>query len=55
MSKAAQRKQALRHEIMGVIQGNNVPVNGDFWFALVFRTESELRQIARELHLKPVK
>lgn len=52
MSKADQRKQALRHSIMTVLQANNVPVTGDFWFALVFRTESELKKIARELHIK---
>ena len=52
MTKAEQRKQALRHSIMTVMQANNVPVTGDFWFALVFRTETELKQIARELHIK---
>ena len=52
MTKTEQRKQALRHSIMTVMQANNVPVTGDFWFALVFRTESELKQIARELHIK---
>ena len=52
MSKADQRKQALRHSIMTVIKGNGLPVTGDFWFALVFRTESELKKIARELHIK---
>lgn len=52
MTKAEQRKQALRHDIMTVLQANNIPVTGDFWFALVFRTESELKKIARELHIK---
>ena len=52
MSKSGQRKQALRQSIMIVMQANNVPVTGDFWFALVFRTESELKKIALELHIK---
>lgn len=52
MTKADQRKQALRHAIMTVMQANNVPVTGDFWFALVFRTETELKKLARELHIK---
>jgi len=45
-----QRKQALRHEIMGVVKANNIEITGDFWFSLVFRTESELKKIAKELH-----
>jgi hypothetical protein len=47
-----QRKQALRHEIMTVIRANNFEVTGDFWFMLVFRTESELKEIARGLHTR---
>lgn len=46
------RKQALRHEIMLVLIANGLEVCGDFWFALVFRTESELRGIAQELHIR---
>jgi len=34
---------------MMVMQANNVPVTGEVWFALVFRTESELKKILREL------
>ena len=45
------KKTALRHAIMTNVQANNIPVTGDFWFMLVFRTESELRQIAREMHI----
>jgi hypothetical protein len=52
MNATDQRKQALRHEIMGVIQANAVEVTGDFWFMLIFRTESELKKIAKELHLR---
>jgi hypothetical protein len=47
-----QRKQALRQEIMAVVKANGLPVTGDFWLALVFRTESELKSIARDLHIK---
>jgi hypothetical protein len=47
-----QRKQALRHEIMTVIRANNLEVTGEFWLMLIFRTESELREIARGLHVK---
>ena len=52
MNKADQRKQVLRHSIMNTINANKVQVTGDFWFALVFRTESELKSIAHELHIK---
>ena len=49
---ATQRKQALRHDIMNVIKANNYEVTGDFWFMLVFRTESELKEIAQGFHVK---
>ena len=52
MNKSDQRKQALRHEIMTVINANGFEVTGDFWFMLIFRTESELKKIARELFIK---
>jgi hypothetical protein len=44
---STQRKQALRHDIMNVIKANNLEVTGEFWFMLIFRTESELKEIAR--------
>ena len=52
MSNTNQRKQALRHDIMLVVKANGLEVTGDFWFMLIFRTESELKKIARELHIK---
>ena len=52
MSNNNQRKQAIRHDIMNVIKANGLEVTGDFWFMLIFRTESELKKIARELHIK---
>lgn len=51
MSKADQRKQALRQNIMNAVKANGIEVTGDTWFALVFRTESELKALARELHI----
>jgi hypothetical protein len=49
---ATQRKQALRHDIMNVINANNLEVTGEFWLMLIFRTESELKEIARGLHVR---
>jgi hypothetical protein len=49
---ATQRKQALRHDIMNVIRANNLEVTGEFWLMLIFRTESELKEIARGLHVR---
>lgn len=48
---AADRMQRMRHEIMQTIQANNLPVTGDFWLMLVFRTEQELVKICQELHI----
>lgn len=52
LTEEDKRKQAIRLDIMTALQANNVPVTGDLWFALVFRTESELKQLAGELHIK---
>jgi len=49
---ATQRKQALRHNIMNAIKANNLEVTGDFWLMLIFRTEAELKEIARGFHIK---
>lgn len=49
---ATERKQAIRHDIMNVIRANDLEVTGDFWLMLAFRTESELKEIARGLHVK---
>jgi hypothetical protein len=46
-------KARLRQEIMLTMKANGLPVTGDFWLFLVFRTEAELRKIARELHINP--
>jgi hypothetical protein len=44
-------KSRLRQEIMLVVQANNVQGADDILLALAFRTESELRMIAKELHI----
>lgn len=44
---------ALRQEILACILANGLPISGELWLTLVFRTESELRQIAGELHIYP--
>jgi hypothetical protein len=49
---ATQRKQAIRHDIMNVIKANNLEVSGDFWLMLIFRTESELKKIAQDFHIR---
>lgn len=41
----------MRHEIMLTVRANNLPVTGEFWLMLVFRTDSELREICRELNI----
>jgi hypothetical protein len=50
--KTAIRKDKLRALIMQEMQANSVEITGDFWFTLVFRTEKELEEIARELNIK---
>lgn len=52
MSNTDKRKQALRHDILLTIKANGKEVPGEFWLMLVFRTESELKKIAREMHIK---
>ena len=42
----------MRQEIMINMKANKVPVTGKFWLALVFRTESELKKICQEMHIK---
>jgi hypothetical protein len=37
---------------MNVVKANNIPIFGEFWFALIFQTEAQLKQIAKELHIK---
>jgi len=44
-------KKVMRQEIMNVIRANGVPITGDLWFSLIFRTHSELKKICNELHI----
>lgn len=41
----------MRHAIMNTVKANKLPVTGDFWFMLVFRTERELRKICQEMNI----
>lgn len=47
----SERSKNLRHDIMLAIKANNIPVSGEIWISLIFRTESELVKIAKELHI----
>lgn len=44
-------KQRMIQDILVTVRANGQPTTGDLYFALIFRTESELRAICRELHL----
>lgn len=45
------RAATMRHEIMLTVKANGLPVSGEFWLTLAFRTETELAAICRELHI----
>lgn len=47
-----QQKAAIRADIYNVCKANGLPITGDLFFALAFRSLSELRQLARELHIQ---
>lgn len=44
--------EEMRHEIMLNVKANNIPVTGDFWLMLVFRTEVQLITICREMNIR---
>lgn len=46
------RCERMRHEIILCAKANGQSLSGDFWFMLVFRTESELVAICQELNIK---
>jgi len=54
MKTETERKRALIGEIMLVVRANNTPKADEILLALAFRTEFELRQIARELNIHPL-
>jgi hypothetical protein len=35
------------------VKANQLPVTGELWLGLAFRTESELKQICQELNITP--
>lgn len=41
----------MRHRIMLNVKANGIPVTGEFWLFLVFRTDAELREICREMNI----
>jgi hypothetical protein len=41
--------EQMRAAIYATVKANGVPVTGDMFFALIFRTDSELRKICGEL------
>lgn len=43
--------EAIRQFILITARANGIPVDGDLWLSLVFRSRSELIQIASELHI----
>jgi len=43
--------EEMRREIMLNVKANNIPVTGDFWLFLVFRTDSQLRTICNEMNI----
>lgn len=47
-----EESKRLIHEIVLCVKANNVSVTGELLIGLAFRTLSQLRQIARELHIK---
>lgn len=53
-SSEADRCSRLRAEIMLVVKANGVPKSDEIYLALLFRSESELRAIAQELHITNV-
>ncbi|NIV93339.1 hypothetical protein GWN42_11205 [candidate division KSB1 bacterium] len=37
--------------ILITVKANGVPITGDLYFSLIFRTDAELRAICHELHI----
>lgn len=52
MTTQTDREQNLVRDIVLALKAAGRPVPGELWLSLVFRTESELTEIARELHLQ---
>lgn len=41
----------MRHQIMIAILANGVPVTGDMWFSLVFKSKAQLKAMCNELNI----
>ena len=44
-------KEQMIKEILICCKANNVPTTGDLFFGLIFRTESELKNMCNELNI----
>jgi len=47
-----QRKAFMRQSIMNTVKANGIPVSGELWITLIFRSESELKTICSEMNIK---
>lgn len=50
-SGADMTREAMIGRILQTCAANNVYTDGDLFFSLAFRTESQLRALCRELHI----
>ncbi len=50
--KSDKLMSALRQEIMICVRANDLPVTFEFFLMLIARSESELREIAQDLHIR---
>jgi hypothetical protein len=48
----ADAKERMIQDIINVVKANQLPTTGDLFFGLVFRSETELKKICQELHIK---
>jgi hypothetical protein len=46
-------KKNLITAILQCMAANGLYISGELFFTLAFRTEAELKQICRELHINP--
>lgn len=44
-------REHMVQEILITLKANSVYVDGDLYFALVFRTDEQLRSLCHELHI----
>jgi len=41
----------MRHAIMLNVKANGIPITGEFWITLAFRTTAELRAICADMNI----